>query len=766
MSRISEKIKSIIAESILVSDGGIGTLLQEMGLPAGQMPEIMILEQPECISKVHSLYYKAGARIITTNTFGATKYKLDQYKLYQHLEKINVRAVEIAREAVGNDAFIAGSIGPTGVLLRPMGDVTINQLESVFQEQVDALNKAGVDFAIIETMGDIGELLAAARACFRRGLPFMASMTFDERLRSLSGSSPSVHVVVMEPFSPLAIGTNCGLGPWQMIEVVSKLSIETEFPVIAQPNAGLPELIDGETVFNQPPQDFAEASTSLADAGAAIIGGCCGTTPDHIAEITKALRNQKPVVRQKAPLLRFASRTRTYAFGSGLEFGIIGERINPTGRKKLAEQLKNGNFELAKKDAQKQYEAGVHLLDINVGVPDLDEQELMWRLVENLSGIVPDPAISIDSNSMDTLEAGIRTVAGRPLLNSINGDEKRMSRLLPLVRDTGVNFIALAMDEKGIPETCAKRIEIVKRIVKSAESFGIDRSRILVDCLVFTVGSQPAQPLETLKAVRYVNEELGCATVLGVSNVSFGLPDRKRISSTYLAMAISSGLSAGIINPLSSAMMQVVRSSELLLNRDPGAKKYLNYINTAAKKESLKSSKSQKFKKENLYIPKPETGQAHNDPIGKLILDGDKNVIVNQLEKEMASGRDPETILNESLIPAIQEVGSNYESGISYLPQLILAGETMKKAVSVIKPKLMQTHSEALHSTPMVLGTVEGDIHDIGKNIVAIVLENQGFEVIDLGKNVKISSFLKAIQDYHPKIVGLSALMTTTLPAM
>jgi 5-methyltetrahydrofolate--homocysteine methyltransferase len=770
--QVRKYFETICSKQIFISDGGIGTQLQACGLKPGELPETMLLHQPEKVGNIHRNYYRAGARMITTNTFSATRVKLNEFGLGDKLEEINSRAVTVARRSVGDDAIIAGSMGPAGILLRPMGTARMADLEALYVEQALALKKASVDLAIIETIGDVGEFIAAARACHHVGLPMILSMTFNDKNRSLSGSPPSVAVAVSEPFKPLAVGTNCGMGPAGMIGVVQKFCAVTHLPVIAQPNAGLPNYIDGKTVFQMDPVEFAEKAVCLAEAGAGIIGGCCGTTPDHIAMASQTLKSIKPQKRIAGTGVKFASRTKVFVFGDGYPFGIIGERINPTGRKKLSAQLKNFQFALARRDAVRQSEAGAHLLDLNVGVPDIDEVALMERIVEEIQDLVPDVALSIDSTDADALEAGIRTVSGRPLLNSINGEETKLETLLPLVLATGSNFIALAMDERGIPRNDEERIQIIRRIIDQAQKMGIDRTRILVDCLVFTVGSQPEQPGETLKAVKRVRDEFGCATVLGVSNVSFGLPRREIIASAFLAMAHGKGLSAGIINPLSGKMMQTIRAAELLVNRDPGAQAYLACIEKL-KKEELEHSKrtvKQKTvgKENNVAKDDADTGnsQKETDRLNRAVFDGDKSGIKTLLIEELDSGRQPEEILRFSLLPAIQEVGKKYDCGELYLPQLILAGETMRIAVDHLRPQLLESQTSALHATPFILGTVAGDNHDIGKNIVGIVLENHGFTVIDLGKNVSTDHFLESARNNKCHLIGLSALMTTTLPAM
>ncbi len=742
-------------------DGAMGTMLQQAGMRPGMSPERFMLESPDRVTGVHRRYIDAGVDVLTTNTFGANRIKLGEYRLDHEIDRINRLAVQCARDAAGDTTWIAGSIGPSGLLLRPMGSTTMDELQSVFSEQARILRDAGVDFAIIETMGDLGELLAAIRACLDTGLPFIPSMSFDPHLRSLSGSTPESYAVTAEPYEPLAIGVNCGLGPDIMVEVVRRMAAETALPLLAQPNAGLPQLIDGVTRFSLQPVDFASQMLRMIDAGAAALGGCCGTTPDHIAAVTHSCRNA--IIQRQVPesAVRFASRAGIVRTGAAMPFTVIGERINPTGRKKLSTQLAEGDLSMVRADARKQIEAGAMILDVNMGVPGQPEDLLMTRAVDELQAIAPATPLSIDSMSVEAIEAGLKTVIGRPLLNSINGEDERIEALLPLVKRYGANFIALAMDSTGIPEDADARIRIAEKIVRKAEAIGIDRSRILIDCLVFTVGSQPHQPNETLKAVERVRNDLGCATILGVSNVSFGLPNRDAISSTYLAMALRAGLNAGIINPLSISMMQGLRAGELLLNRDPGARRYVSFQEYASA-----ATPTPQPAKSMAPAAAPDRSVPVFSPSAQAVVDGDKDRVCRLIDEELTAGIEPARLLEESLIPAIAAVGAQYGAGIVFLPQLILAGETMKAAVGHLRPRLKESGSQLLHGTKIVLGTVAGDIHDIGKNIVSVVLENHGFDVIDLGKDVSADRFAECVEDSRARLVGLSALMTTTMPAM
>ncbi|MBN1296669.1 homocysteine S-methyltransferase family protein [bacterium] len=776
-------LRQKLIQRIVIGDGGLGTLLQQRGLKAGHPPESMLLDCPEEVEAVHRLYIHAGADFVTTNSFGGSRPKLAQHGLENAFIEINRRAVFVARHAAGDSAYVAASIGPTGELLQPMGTLTMEELVGFFLDQVRVLNDAGADFAILETMGDIGELQAAARACFIEGLPFMASMTYDDRGRSLAGATPHVTVAAIEPYQPLAIGTNCGMGPDGMVARVEEYVRHTHVPVLAQPNAGLPELDHtGRTVFRLGPDAFAEKAVALVRAGASLVGGCCGTTPEHIVALRRAVDGERAIPRKADSSVRFAARSGVVEVGYGHPFRVVGERINPTGRKKLSQQLATGDFNQVKQDARAQVARKAHILDINVGVPGVDESTLMVQTIAEIQGVLPEIPVSIDSNHPDALIRGLRNVVGRPLLNSINGEENRLITLLPVVRETGANFIALAMDESGIPADAAARMAIIRRIIDRAEALGISRNRILVDCLVFTVGSQPHQARETLEAIRRVRKELGCATILGVSNVSFGLPNRAVLSSTFLAMALHAGLDAGIINPLSDRMMETLTAAELLLNRDPGARNYVALMEELSSREAVDAGSRPMHRTTGPAtsdVPHTDGRSAGPSSPGSLaadadapsavytmVIEGDKSGVITAIDSLLAHSVAPQDVLSRHLVPAIEEVGRRYGSGACYLPQLILAGETMRAGVARLRPMLAASPGEALHQTPCVLGTVSGDIHDIGKNIVAIVLENHGFKVIDLGKNVSREAFAEAVHAHRAPVAGLSALMTTTMPAM
>ncbi len=753
---IRERFNDIISKHVIIVDGAIGTLLQTRGLPAGKPPELMLLNNMKEVETVHKQYFEAGANVLTTNTFGANRLKLEQYKLADQIQLINNLAVEAVRNAIGDKAFVAGCVGPTGELLQPAGRLTMPELVSIYREQIHILKEAGADFAVLETMADIGELQAAARACWLEQFPFMASMTYNDNGRSLTGATPEVTAITLEPYEPLAIGANCGLGPVEMVTRIKEYARSTHLPILAQPNAGLPELKGNDTVFDLPPNDFADQSSELVKAGASVLGGCCGTTPEHIRMLKKAVFDILLPSREKNVSVRFSARSGCALAGIGKPFCIIGERINPTGRKRLTKQLQQGDFSRVRSDALKQVEYGANLLDLNVGVPDTDETGLMLQVIDNIQQILPNIPLCIDSNDPKVMATALNHLTGRPLLNSVNGEEERLDVLLPLIAETGANFIALAMDETGIPKSAEDRIKIIKRILKYAEQYGIDRNRVLVDSLVFTVASEPHQPLETLKALRRISDELECATILGVSNVSFGLPGRDAVTSSFLAMAMASGLTAGIVNPLSDRIIETLRATELLLNRDAGATRYVAVVEARGSKTRIET--------------KPATSSSEPEaPVNilmKKMQQGDKEGLISVIDKFISNGRPPDTILSEDLAPAIQMIGDLYGCGTIFLPQLILAGEAMREAVNHIRPLLSSGAGKALHGTPLVIGTVEGDIHDIGKNIVAVVLENRGFKVHDLGKNVAAEKFLQAIDHLQAPIVALSALMTTTMPAM
>jgi len=735
--------KKLNYDSLLLFDGGMGTMLQAYGLKGGELPESCNTKNPDMIRKIHKDYIAAGADIITTNTFGANRYKLKDSGL--SCDEVVRNAVKIAREAAG-DKFVAHDIGPIGQLMEPYGTLSYEEAYDAFKEQVEASEGAGADLILIETMSDIYEAKAAILAAKENShLPVICTMTFQADGRTLTGTDPITMVNIISHLGVDALGINCSLGPGEIMPLLKEILKYSPIPVIVQPNAGLPALIDGKTCYGVSPMQFGQYIADMAKMGAVIFGGCCGTTPEHIKEVKKAIAGLKPVKREVKKLTAVSSAAATVILGEGPK--IIGERINPTGKKRLKEALRNSDMDYLLREAVAQRDAGAHILDVNVGLPEIDEKAMMVRAVSELQSIVNLP-LQIDSVRPDVIEAAARVCNGRPIINSVNGEEKVMEAIFPIVKKYGCLVVALTLDENGISEKAEDRLMIAEKIVRKAGEYGIDREDIVVDCLVLTASAQQKEVQETIKAVALVKEKLGLKTTLGVSNVSFGLPDRELLNRTFLAMALTSGLDAPIMNPMAEAMINTIKAYNVLWNIDKESGEYIRSCSGGNDKPSVKEKEESRDLK-------------------KVITDGMKEEaapIVRQLLAEI----DGMEIVDSYLIPALDIVGQKYESGEIFLPQLIQAAETVKRAFEAIKDNMMKNEGGDLevNKGKIVIATVKGDIHDIGKNIVKILLENYGFQVYDLGKDVQIEKIVEKVKEEKAALVGLSALMTTTVKSM
>ncbi|MGI6586117.1 MAG: homocysteine S-methyltransferase family protein [Lutisporaceae bacterium] len=730
-------------EGFLIFDGGMGTMLQASGLKAGELPESWNISNPESILEIHKAYIAAGADIITTNTFGANRYKLKDsgFSCGEVIES----AVKIAKKAAGNK-LVACDIGPIGQLMEPYGTLSFQDAYDAFKEQVAAGDAAGADLVLIETMSDIYEAKAAILAAKENSrLPVLCTMTFQSDGRTLTGSDPLTMVNIISHLGVDVLGINCSLGPKDMIPLLAQVLKYSAIPVIVQPNAGLPAVVDGKTYYDISPEQFGLYMAEMAEMGALILGGCCGTTPLHIREIRKALQGKRPARVEVKKLTAASSSTSTVILGDGIK--IIGERINPTGKKMLQEALRNGDMNYILKEAVLQRDAGAHILDVNVGLPEIDERAMMVRAVSELQSIVNLP-LQLDSVRPDVIEAAARVCSGRPIINSVNGEKKIMDTIFPIAKKYGCLVVALTLDENGIPEKAEDRLKIAEKIVKRAEEFGIDREDIIVDCLVLTASAQQKEVRETIKALALVKEKLGLKTTLGVSNVSFGLPDRELLNRTFLAMALTAGLDAPIMNPIAEAMMNTIRAYNVLWDIDKKAAEYIRSRSESNEKVVFK----EKEEKQDLK---------------KIIINGMKEEAESMVKKLLAEKNGME-IVDEFLIPALDIVGQKYESGEIFLPQLIQSAETVKRAFEVIKNSMLENTREAagVSKGKIVIATVKGDIHDIGKNIVKILLENYGFKVYDLGKDVPAESIVEKVKEEKALMVGLSALMTTTVKSM
>ena len=733
---LQERLK----KEILVFDGAMGTQLQEAGLKAGEIPECLNITHPELILSIHQKYLNAGADFITTNTFGANALKMKDVNY--SLKEIIEAAIDNAKAAQKNtnrqnNSYIALDIGPIGQLLEPMGTLSFDQAYEIIKEQV-LLAKDKVDLVLLETMTDIYEVKAGVLAVKENSdLPVFVTMTYETNQRTLSGCDPVTMVNILEGLNVDALGINCSLGPVELTPIINEVLKTASLPVILQPNAGLPCLVAGKTCYNMDSDTFVAESIKHVKNGVRIIGGCCGTTPEFIAKLKKAIP-AKPVITTPVKATRVSSGSKTVEFGHHVV--VCGERLNPTGKKKLKEALKQQRYDELVIEAIKQDQAKAHVLDVNVGLPGIDEVATMKHVIKLLQEVISLP-LQIDSSNAQAIEQACRYYNGKPLINSVNGKTETMEAIFPIVKKYGGVVIGLTLDENGIPPKAKDRLEIAKKIIKTAAKYGISKENIIIDCLVLTVSAQQKEVMETIKAVRMVKEELGVHTVLGVSNVSFGLPNRPLLNKTFLTMAMAAGLDLPIINPLDKELMDAIDAFNVLYNYDQDATIYI-----------------QNQSNQTVTSIKNTTDFTLEDIIIRGLKDEVKTATKKQLET-----KDGLEIINNILIPALDKVGKQYENNTIFLPQLIQAAETSKIAFGVIKDTFKETTAT---KGPVIMATVHGDIHDIGKNIVKVVLESYGYKIIDLGKDVPPETVVDAFYQYHPKAIGLSALMTTTVASM
>ncbi len=757
------RFEKLIKEKRLFLDGGTGTMLQAMGLKAGEASELWCMTNPEKITDLHKRYYEAGANIVPSNTFGINCIKYDNY------EEMIKRAVECvktaAKEAVGGsnpeERFVAMDIGPTGMMLEPLGSLKFEEAVEIFAANVRAGVKAGADIFFIETFNDMYETKAAVLACRENSdLPIMVSNAYDERGRLMTGATPQAMAAMLEGLGVSAIGMNCSFGPDKMLETINDFTDFASVPLIFKPNAGLPKVVDGKTVFDVGPEEFSQYMVKVAEQGGTLLGGCCGTTPDHIKAMVEAVKDIPYKLPEKKNKTIIASYTHHVEIGN--EPVLIGERINPTGKKKLKEALIAEDIDYILGEAVKQEENGAHVLDVNVGLPEIDEPAMMERAVREIQA-VSDLPLQIDSSDSEALEKGLRIYNGKPLLNSVNAKQAVMDEVLPLAAKYGAAVIGLTIGEEGIPETAQGRIELAHKIVEEAAGYGIEKKDIIIDPLALTISSGQKGGLVALEVIKQLKKE-GINTILGVSNISFGLPKRDLINQVFFANALAAGLSLAIMNPGSTPMMDTYHAFKALNCYDENCLKYIEYaearaevVETASVKADVKQAAE--ADKAALY------GGA--DELKTSIIKG-RTEHARSLAAELLSGSqancEPLEIINSFIIPALNEVGADYEAGRIYLPQLLMSAESANAAFEKVKEKLPK--SEADTDKKVIIATVKGDVHDIGKNIVKVLLESYGFDVIDLGKDTPPEVIRDEAVKSGIKLVGLSALMTTTVPAM
>ncbi|MCH5269942.1 MAG: homocysteine S-methyltransferase family protein [Lachnospiraceae bacterium] len=768
------------AENIIYLDGATGSNLMKAGMPAGVCPEQWILEHPQVMCELQENYVKAGSNILYAPTFTANRIKLAEYGLQDKLYEMTAELVDISRQAAKGRAYIAGDITMTGEQLSPIGTLDFEELVVIYKEQIDALLKAGVDMLVVETMMSLQEaraaLIAAKETC---ELPVMVTMTFEGDGRTLFGTDALTAAVVLESLGADAIGANCSTGPAAMSGMISAMADAVRIPVIAKPNAGLPLVDkDGNTCYDMDAETFAEEMKLLAEAGASILGGCCGTAPDYIRGIKAAIGTlRKQEDKGKKPFRYLSSERQTVSFSLEDHFIVVGERINPTGKKKLQEALREGSLDMVKDLAEEQEACGARILDVNMGMGGIDEKEMMLKALEEISTVTNLP-LSLDSSHISVLEQALRRYPGRALVNSVSYEKEKFEKLLPIVKKYGAMFILLPLSDEGLPADLEAKKEIIHKIWERAETLGFRKEDIVVDGLVNTVGANKGAAVDTLETIRYC-KNAGFATICGLSNISFGMPERSYVNMAFLTMAIQSGLTMAIANPSQELLMGCAFAADLLLNKEEADMRYISYADVIKEKRIKKEQELQKAallastepssKATPAGTTAAEDGGVSLSPkkqkLREAVLKGNKNGIIQLTKEALAAGEQPKELLDTVLLPAINTVGDYFDSGKYFLPQLIAGAEAMKLSIEVLEPLMLKERSGE-DMPVIVIATVEGDIHDIGKNLVALMLKNYGFKVIDLGKDVPKEKIIAAAKEYHASIIALSALMTTTMKQM
>lgn len=769
----------IIKKGIVLLDGATGSNLMARGMPSGVCPEKWITEHPDVLAGLQKEYVRAGTNILYAPTFTANRIKLAEYGLEGDIRELNLSLVETSGQAAGEGTLIAGDLTMTGEQLSPIGRMDFEELVSVYQEQIRYLCEAGVDLLVVETMMSLQEcraaLIAAKETC--PDLAVMVTMTFEKDGRSLYGTDAETAAVVLESLGADAVGANCSTGPDAMADVIRRMAAVTRIPLIAKPNAGLPSLDSaGNTIYNMDAPSFAREMEAVYAAGAVILGGCCGTTPAHIGRLAEAVKEKKPadVSRRPDGVRYLTSERKTVSFGLSDPFLVIGERINPTGKKKLQAELREGRFDLTVRFAEEQEAAGASILDVNMGMSGVDEKTLMLHALDEVTQAVQLP-LSLDSSHIDVMEAALRRYPGRALINSISLESGKFEKLIPMAKKYGAMFILLPLSDTGLPKSLQEKTDIIEKIWERASSLGLAKEDIIVDGLVATAGANPEAARETLETIRYCRQN-DFATVVGLSNISFGLPERILINSAFLTMAIQAGLTMAIANPSQQQLMAAAFASDLLLNKEGASERYIAFANECAARAEAAAAETAAPVARASRPPEPSGGKASENgapsvpagPGGELyeaVLKGNRSGIAALTQKALESGLEAGIILNDCLMPAINRVGELFDCGKYFLPQLISGAEAMKLSIGILEPCLLQ--DENREKLPVVvLATVKGDIHDIGKNLVALMMKNYGFQVIDLGKDVPAEDIIRAAKENNAALIGLSALMTTTMQEM
>ena len=762
-----KEFREFVNKGPIILDGATGTNLMAAGMPIGVCPEAWILEHKEVLLNLQRGYVEAGTNIVYAPTFTGNRIKLEEYGLADRITEINTELVRLSREAVGDKALVAGDMTMTGQQLFPLGELMFEELVEVYEEQASILDKAGADLFVVETMMSLQESRASVLA-IKEGSDkhVMVNLTYNEDGRTLYGTPPEAAVVVLQSLGVDVIGINCSTGPMEMIEPVKIMAEYATIPILAKPNAGLPELVDGETVYRMTPEEFAEAGAALVEAGAAIVGGCCGTTPEHIAALTAKVKGMELITPLKSHRRILSSERKAVEIDLDGNFLVVGERINPTGKKKLQAELREGRLDLVRNMAMDQESNGAAILDINMGMNGIDELQMMKKVIYEVSSTVDCP-LCIDSSHVDVIEEALKIYPGRALINSISLETEKMEKLLPVAAKYGAMFILLPLSDAGLPQNIAEKKAIINEIYDKALALGMSHADIVVDGLVATIGANANAAVECFETIDYCKNEKKLPTICGLSNISFGLPERGYVNTAFLTMAINRGLTMAIANPSQDLLMNAAFASDMLLNRPSSDIRYIEHMNKFTEKnaqfETVRVNKA--VSGETASGEGRVSTELSENPVFKAVLKGSKETIISEVDKALADGAEPDAIINDYLIPAINEVGELFNSKKYFLPQLIGSANTMKEAIDYLEPK-MERKSAGGDMPTLVIATVEGDIHDIGKNLVVLMLKNYGYNVIDMGKDVKCEDIVDLAIKEDAAIIGLSALMTTTMMRM
>lgn len=750
-----QELQDLFQKGPIILDGATGSNLMAKGMPMGVCPEDWIYHHKEAIVSLQKAYVEAGTQILYAPTFTANRIKLAEYDMEDRLEELNRAMVRYSREAAGDRAFVAGDLTMTGRQLYPVGDLMFEDLVDVYKEQVRAILKEGVDLFVIETMMSLQEcraaLLAVKETC---DLPVMISLTYNEDGRTLYGTSPEIAMVVLEHMGADIVGVNCSTGPLAMIPLVKAMLPYADIPIMVKPNAGMPELENGETVYKMTPEEFADACEQLVDAGASVVGGCCGTRPDHIKALADRMRGKKvePIEKKNRPVLTSERGFVEVTLDGG--FKVVGERINPTGKKALQEELRSGSMQMVRQFARDQEIAGAAILDVNMGTNGIDEKATMLDAIYEVISTVDLP-LSIDTSYVDVMEAALRIYPGRALINSISCEAEKMKELLPIAKKYGAMFVLLPLSQAGLPKDLDEKKGHIASVLEAARAIGLQDNDAVVDVLVATVGANPSAALECFETISYCKDTLHLPTICGLSNISFGMPQRIFVNTAFLNVALSKGLTMAIANPSQELLMYTALATDLLLGKEGASERYLGTVPTTAMK--MVGSKDVK-------VDSQTKEEAHH-PIFDCVVKGDKESIIREVKKEVEAGEKPSAVIEKYLIPGINQVGEYYDNKKYFLPQLIAGANAMKEAMEYLEPLLLADKKDEAKAT-VVIATVEGDIHDIGKNLVVLMLKNYGYRVFDMGKDVPAESIVNKAIEENAQIIGLSALMTTTMMRM